>query len=648
MGVGGIGQHLLGQLVGADRIAARLALQQLDNKRLLAGRAAGGAAVRALHIVAAAAVPGHGRNNGFVFLGVERRRRVQVQRLVGRAVHGHVLNAQNAHLVGLGTHGGHAAIRGGSRPHVTDGHSAAHQVGVRLGGGHNNAGHASFRHGGLVLVVVAAAPLQRAGVALFAVLGPEHTHTERQIAAANTAVVRAALLPLCALAVHADKVHDCQAGRAGEFAVRATSRHILSVDHERAEAAVYRHTLRQRLVGVGVCQEIGGRSAVIVIIIIIVGSVTHPACFLGNAHHAELAGQQRLTIHAVDARHGLDDGFLVLDLVGHFYGPERAAREIGVNGCGGVRARFRCPQFGGRLDQFAVRRGAGGELVQLCAVCVVIPQQGKPAAHDCVNVYALCNQRGGVLLENFGGVCAVQACGPDRVHRAVRRPALCGFGRRLRLDALLGGQGGLLLCGSLIARCGLLGLFCAFLGVLGGALVCCRLFLGFLRRCLRGCGIAGGGFRLAFQRLAVRQGLLQLCLVGQGGLRLFCSLCGLVCGVLGVLDRCLGVCLPLALCCLAGRFRLCAGGFRTCAGGFRVLPGGFVAVAGCLRVLARSLCGGAVLFSFSAETFRRRVFLHAGVQRGPLGVESCHFVGGQDRVFVAIAAAHFYGKGAGG
>ena len=639
---------MLGQLVGADCIRARLALQQLDNKRLLAGRAAGGAAVRALHIVAAAAVPGHGRNNGFVFLGVERCRGVQVQRFVGRAVHGHVLNTQNARLVGFGAHRGNAAIRRGSRPHITDGHGAAHQVGGGVGGGHKYAGRASFGHGGLVLVIVAAAPLQRAGVALFAVLSPEHAHAERQIAAANTAVVRAALLPLGALRIHAYKVYDCQAGRAGELSVRATARHVFSVDHKRAEAAVHRHALRQRLVGVCVCQEIGGRSAVIVIIIIIVGSVAHPACFLGDTHHSELAGQQRLTIHAVDARHGLDDGFLVLDLVGHFYGPERAAREIGVNGCGGVRAGLCRAQVGGRLDQFAVRRGAGGELIQLCAVGVVIPQQGKPAAQDRVNVHALGRQCGGVLLENFGGVRAVQACGPDRVHRAVRRPALCGFGRCLRLDALLGGQGRLLLCGGLIARCGLLGLFCTLFGGLGGCLVGRGLFLCRLRCGLRDCGIAGGCFSLAFQRLAIFQGLLQLCLVSQGGLRLFRGLCGLVCGILGVFDRRLGVRLSLVLCRLAGRFCRHAGCFGRGAGGFGVLSGGFVTVAGRLCVLARSFCGGALLFSLDAEAFRRRVFLHAGVQRGPLGIESRHFVGGQDRVFVAVAAAHLDRKRAGG
>ena len=282
---------MLGQLVGADCIRARLALQQLENVGFLAGRAAGGAAVRALDVVAAAAVPGHGRNYGLVLFGVERCRRVQVQRLVGRAVHGHVLNAQNTHLVGFRAHGGNAAIRRGSRPHVTDGHGAAHQVGVCLGGGHNNAGHASFRHGGLVLVAVAAAPLQRAGVAFFGVLCPKHAHTERQIAAADTAVVRAALLPLGALAVHADKIHNCQAGRAGELAVGVAACHILSVDHKRAETTVYRHTFRQRLVGVRVGQEISGRGAVIVIIIIIVGSVAHPACFLGDAHHTKFAGQ---------------------------------------------------------------------------------------------------------------------------------------------------------------------------------------------------------------------------------------------------------------------------------------------------------------------------------------------------------------------
>ena len=639
---------MLGQLIGADRIRARLALQQLEDVGFLAGRAAGGAAVRALDVVAAAAVPGHGRNYGLVLFRVERCRGVQVQRLVGCAVHGHVLNAQNTHLVSFGTHRGNAAIRRGSRPDVADGHGAAYQIARGVGGGHKYAGHASFGHGGLVLVIVAAAPLQRAGVALFAVLSPEHAHTERQIAAADTAVVRAALLPLGALAVHADKVYNCQAGRAGELSVRATARHVFSVDHKRAETTVYRHTLRQRLVGVRVGQEISGRGAVIVIIIIIVGSVAHPACFLGDAHHTKLAGQQRGAIHAVDARHSLDDGFLVLDLVGDLYRPERAAREIGIGGGGGVRAGLCRAQIGGRLDQFAVRRGAGGKLIQFRAVGVVVPQQGKPAAHDCVHVHALGRQCGGVLLENFSGVCAVQTGRPNRVYCAVRRPALCGFGRCLRLDALLACQGCLLFCGGLISRCGLLCLFCALFGGLGGGLVRCRLFLRRLCCRLRGCGVAGGGFGLAFQRLAVRQGLLQLCLVGQGGLRLFRGLCGLVCGILGVFDRCLGVRFPLALCRLAGRFCRHAGCFGRGAGGLRVLSGGFVTVAGRLCVLARSFCGGAFLFGLDAEAFRRRVFLHAGVQRGPLGIESRHFVGGQDRVFVAVAAAHLDRKRAGG
>ena len=604
---------MLGQLIGTDRIRARLALQQLEDVGFLAGRAAGGAAVRALHVVAAATVPGHGRNYGLVLFGVERRRRVQVQRLVGRAVHDHVLNAQNTHLVSFGAHRGDAAIRRGSRPDVADGHGAAYQIAGGGGGGHKYTGYASLGDCRLVLDVVAAAPLQRAGVALFAVLSPEHTHAERQIAAANTAVVCAALLPLRALAVHADKIHNGQAGGAGELSVCVAARHILSVDHERAEAAVYRHALRQRLVGVGVCQEIGGRSAVIVIIIIVVGGVAHPACFLGDAHHTKLAGQQRGTIHAVDARHSLDDGFLVLDLVGDLYRPERTALEIGIGGGGGIRAGFGRAQIGGRLDQFAVRRGAGGKLIQFCAVCVVIPQQSKPAAHDCVHVHALGRQCGGVLLENFGGVCAVQTCSPDCVYRAVRRPVLCGFGRCLRLDALLARQGRLLFCGGLIARCDLLCLFCALFGGLCGGLVCCCLFLGRLRCGLRGCGVAGGGFGLAFQRLAVRQGLLQLCLVCQGGLRLFRGLCGLVCGVLGVFDRRLGVCFPLALCRLAGRFCRHAGCFGRGTGGFRVLSCSFVTVAGRLCVLARSFCGGAFLFGLDAEAFRRRVFLHAGV-----------------------------------
>ena len=360
--------------VSYNGIRAGLRLQALNDERFLAVGAAGRTAIHALHVIAGTRPPWH-RGNVGVGGRVKRGVGVEVDGLVDRAADGDADDGLDAHVLRQLVHGRGATVGTRTAAHVTHDDGRADQQVICLFFGQQDTGNAGLGSSSLVLEVVACAALQRAGVALFAVLQLEHVDAERDVADGDTGIVRAALAPLGNLRVVAvGVVQRGKASRGRGFASGIQTAHVLRMNHERADRAIGRDALRQR--------EVTGlaRGAVILPPVHAVIDQRHPCGFLRDTDHAVRTGAGERAVNLV---HGLDFDFAVgVDLILALDSPERELLAVRVCADDGIGAGLGCAERLAGFHELTLRGLRGCEVIELYAEGLVALQQIEPTGEQ--------------------------------------------------------------------------------------------------------------------------------------------------------------------------------------------------------------------------------------------------------------------------
>ena len=304
----------LHELIREDQIRAILELRALDKARFLATCRAVSAAIIALHSIVPAAPIGHRGDVGDARFGVKGGVRLDVDRLVGRAVDGDVRDAGNAFVFRQLVHAGNTAIRARACSLIADNDARPNEQVGGLCCRQKDALHAGFSDRHRVLVAVPGAALNRTTVTLAGVFQPDHGKLPFEQSAGCARILCAALAPQAHIVAVAGIVDGRAATAAADEAVAVKSGSILRVCNVAVDSAVFIRTLRPRFIpGAGVAAHFEIAITALIPFFRVGILLQYPAQVLAPAH----------IVIAIDELDGIDRVRAVrIFLGGNFQRPE--------------------------------------------------------------------------------------------------------------------------------------------------------------------------------------------------------------------------------------------------------------------------------------------------------------------------------------
>ena len=232
----------LPQLVRQDEVAAGLEFRFLDQAGVVAVGGVVPAAVGALHRVVPAAPIGHIGDIGGARRGIKGIVTVlDVDCAVALLPDLYRLDLGHPLVFADGVHGRLVAVSLSALGFIvgrTHNNVIADAEISRLGGGQQDALDAALADGRRILQVLRAVPLDRAAVALDAVLEPDHGQLPFQQVSARARVLTAALAPQRYVVVVGAVVDRGQAGAAPDGAVVLQARAVFGVGHVRVDVVL--------------------------------------------------------------------------------------------------------------------------------------------------------------------------------------------------------------------------------------------------------------------------------------------------------------------------------------------------------------------------------------------------------------------------